>query len=337
MTDDILSQAEVESLLSALEPASEPPTEEPLAPAPAPRPVLTKKVAHYEFKRPERVGKEPMRCLQKLHECFSQNVSDALSSLMRRIVHVKLTSVDQLTYSEFVFSLESPTCFIVVRADSLDQVLTLDINPMIFFPMIDRLLGGKGASTTLAKRPLTEIETQLVPHITTPLLSELSRVWADVLDLQMHVDRVESNPQLVQAIPPNEVVVVVGFEVTLGENRGMMNLCLPYSSIQQAVAALTDERRFGGTIGSAAEANQLRRRIDQSELSLTVKLAQQKIALTQLLDLRVGDIITTDNPVKSPLVVEVEGIAKFRGEPGALNGRKAIQIQDVVLNKPSSG
>src|SRR6187455_2676764 len=115
MADEVLSQAEVESLLTAMEAqGSAAVAEAALSPAPGASRGSARsrdKVMLYDFKRPERVGKEQMRALQSLHEGFGRNFGAALSALLRSIVEVKLTSVDQLTYSEFVFSLENPTCF----------------------------------------------------------------------------------------------------------------------------------------------------------------------------------------------------------------------------------
>ena len=152
MTDEVLSQVEVESLLSAMEARS------PQSPAQAP-PALggrsrrsREKIAPYDFKRPERVGKEQMRALQSLHEGFGRNFGAALSALLRSIVEVKLTSVDQLTYSEFVFSLENPTCFNLLTAKPLDGNLVLDINPSILYPIINRLLGGGKETGVVARR-----------------------------------------------------------------------------------------------------------------------------------------------------------------------------------------
>ena len=146
---DVLSQAEVENLLNAMEdakaPASAAPAVAPVASAAA-APVDNRpreKVTPYDFKRPERVGKEQMRALQTMHEGFGRNFGAALSALLRTIVEVKLTSVDQLTYSEFVFSLENPTCFNLISAEPLEGQLILDINPSLLFPIIDRLLGGR--------------------------------------------------------------------------------------------------------------------------------------------------------------------------------------------------
>src|SRR5262245_58471181 len=190
-------------------------------------------VIPYNFKHPQRVGKEQMRALQTLHDSFARNFGAALSGLLRSIVEVKLTSVDQLTYSEFVFSLENPTCFNLLKAEPLEGHLILDINPSIVFPIIDRLLGGGLDTAPPLRRPLTEIELRLVTRLTGLFLEEFRRAWDNVLDLRLSVQRVESNPQLVQVVPPGEVVVLVSFEITLGEARGMMNLCIPFNSIER--------------------------------------------------------------------------------------------------------
>src|SRR5690242_14959651 len=231
MTKDVLSQAEVESLLSSIEGAAADAQIAATRKAPADR--SREKTVVYDFKRPERVGKEQMRALQTMHEGFGRNFGARLSTMLRSIVDVKLTSVDQLTYSEFVFSLENPTCFNLLRAEPLEGNLILDINPSILYPIIDRLLGGGRESGPLARRPLTDIELRLVRRITDLFLEELHRAWENVLDLRLEVIRVESNPQLVQIVPPNEVVVLISFELTVGEVRGMMNLCIPFNSIER--------------------------------------------------------------------------------------------------------
>ena len=113
MADEVLSQAEVENLITAMESQAArnavAQAEAGLRSAGKPTSRIREKVVPYDFKRPERVGKEQMRALQSLHEGFGRNFGAALSALLRSIVEVKLTSVDQLTYSEFVFSLENPT------------------------------------------------------------------------------------------------------------------------------------------------------------------------------------------------------------------------------------
>src|SRR3972149_11737756 len=100
MGGDVLSQTEVETLLSAMATggaqaiaaleAAKP--EAPGRPGLAPtRP--REKITPYDFKRPERVGKEQMRALQTLHDGFSRNFAAGLSAMLRSMVGGKSTSV----------------------------------------------------------------------------------------------------------------------------------------------------------------------------------------------------------------------------------------------------
>lgn len=340
MPEEVLSQAEVESLLSAMDAGgTRVPPLAPAAGAGAASPPLAlgtarnrEKVSPYDFKRPERVGKEQMRSLQSLHEGLGRNFGAAMSALLRTIVEVKLTSVDQLTYSEFVFSLENPTCFNLLRAEPLEGHLILDVNPSILYPIIDRLLGGGKEMGTAARRPLTEIELRLVSRITQLFLNELRQAWANVVPLKLWVERVESNPQLIQIVPPNEVVVLVSFELSMGETRGMINLCIPFNSIERLSAKLSSNNwaTYGKNEQSPQSVAAISKQIDRSLVELIATLAETKITTGDLLGLRVGDIITTDKDVQSPLQIAVQGVPKFQASAGALKGQKAIRIETAV-------
>jgi len=342
MADEVLSQAEVENLITAMESqaarASAAQAESGAARGPNPRAVRTReKVVPYDFKRPERVGKEQMRALQSLHEGFGRNFGAALSALLRSIVEVKLTSVDQLTYGEFVFSLENPTCFNLLRAEPLEGNLILDINPSILYPIMDRLLGGGKEAGPVSRRPLTEIELRLVGRITSLFLHELKHAWDGVLPLKLSVDRVESNPQLVQIVPPNEVVVLISFELMLGELRGMINLCIPFNAIERVSSRLASNSwvTYGKSSATAQTRAELGKRLDEAEVELVVTLAETKITTGDLIGLRVGDIITTDKDIRQPLEVAIEGSTKFQASAGAFKGCKAIRI-DVPLTPPNA-
>ncbi|MGQ9575851.1 MAG: flagellar motor switch protein FliM [Thermoguttaceae bacterium] len=335
MSGDVLTQAEVESLLSAMAASGE--AAAPGAPGMPGEPAGLKareKIVPYDFKRPERVGKEQMRALQTLHEGFGRNFAAGLSAMLRSMVEVKLTSVDQLTYSEFVFSLENPTCFNLLKAEPLEGNLILDINPSILYPIVDRLLGGGREPAIMARRPLTEIELRIVSRITNLFLDELHHAWENVLDLHLEVVRVESNPQLAQIVPPNEVVVVISFELALGEIRGMMNLCIPYNSIERISGKLSANSwvAYGRRAATPESIEQISRTLRSSLVGVHVRLASTRITAGELIGLRVGDVVTTQKDVHSPLLVFVEGVPKFRARPGVFKGHKAIRIEEVIAN-----
>jgi flagellar motor switch protein FliM len=328
MTGDVLSQAEVESLLTAMD-SREPDV---IADAATSRIRHRDKISPYDFKRPERVGKEQMRSLQTMHEGFGRNFGASLSALLRTIVEVKLTSVDQLTYSEFVFSLENPTCFNLINAAPLEGQLILDINLSLLFPIIDRLLGGGTDPNSVVRRPLTEIEMRLVSRITDLFCREMKHAWENVLELELAIDRVESNPQLVQIVPPNEVVVLIGFELSIGEARGMMNFCIPFNAIERIAPRLSANSwvSYGKKTATPENIKRISSQLSNALVEVVVDLAETSISTSDLIGLRVGDIIATEKDIERPLVVSVEGRPKFQAKAGAFKGRKAIQVVGLV-------
>jgi flagellar motor switch protein FliM len=328
MSGDVLSQAEVESLLSAMDSREG----DVIADAAVSRIRHRDKISPYDFKRPERVGKEQMRSLQTMHEAFGRNFGASLSALLRTIVELKLTSVDQLTYSEFVFSLENPTCFNLINAAPLEGQLILDINLSLLFPIIDRLLGGGNDQSAPVRRPLTEIELRLVSRITDLFCSEMKHAWENVLELNLSIDRVESNPQLVQIVPPNEVVVLISFEISLGDARGMMNLCIPFNSIERISNRLSANSwvSYGKKSATTENIQRISSQLSDAVVEVVVDLAETNISTSDLIGLRVGDIIATEKDVARPLVVSIEGQPKFHAQPGAFKGRKAIQVVGLI-------
>lgn len=291
------------------------------------------KVTPYDFKRPERVGKDQMKALQTLHEGFGRKFAAALSAILRTIVDVKLTGVDQLTYSEFTFSLPNPSCFNLIRAEPLEGNLILDINPSIIFPMIDRLLGGGKEKTSPLQRPLTAIEMRLVARISQLFLAEMKIAWENVVDLDLSVVQTESNPQLIQIVPPNEVVVVVAFEVVMAETRGAVNLCIPYNAFERVSAKFSSNNwmSYGNRKQATPQSiKKISKSIRDMRVEMKVKLAQSKIAMHELLHLRVGDVICTEKNVHSPLLVSIEGIPKYWAKPGVYKGFTAIQVEDII-------
>jgi flagellar motor switch protein FliM len=329
---DVLSQAEVEALLAALETggsvakaaagqASEPIEREPL---PA-------DVTLYDFKRPERVSKEHMRGLQTIHEGFSRNFGASLSGFLRAIVDVKLVSVDQLTYSEFVFSLENPTCYAILTCAPLDGHVVVEINSSIVYPIIDRLLGGGSTSVHIPSRPLTEIETRLIRRVLEHLVSDLRSAWSIVLPVNFQLDRIESNPQLVYIVPPNEVVVLVSVEIAIADLRGMINLCIPFNVIEPVMNTLAANTwvTYARHHKDQGKQDVVLRGLGTAPVELIAYLGETTLTARDVVHLHVGDLIMIDKPADSEVLISVGNQPKFRAEPAQYRGRLAVRLTRV--------
>lgn len=330
---DVLDQSEIDALLAAVDSGEVEEEDNSIQIFSRHRRDLENvEVRPYDFKRPERVSKDQMRALQTLHESFARNFGAALSGFLRTIVEVKVANCEQMTYAEFISGLPNPTSFNLMQAKPLEGQMCLEISPLIIYPIIDRLLGGTNSELFIPQRPMTLIETRLISKVTTRGLAALAEAWAGMKQLNFEITATESNPQLVQIVPPNEVVVVIGFEVKMANRAGTMNLCIPYNVIEPIVEDLSSQNWFNTPkSGSGQEMKQrIAGTLSRAGLVVTGLLAETTITLRDLMNLSVGDIVTTDRPAGSPVVLCVESEKSFLGNIGQFKGQRAVKVSRAV-------
>ncbi len=330
---DILDQSEVDALLAAVDSGTiEEEHRESRVFSRHRREGENAEVRSYDFKRPERVSKDQMRALQTLHETFARNFGASLSGFLRTIIEVKVATCEQMTYSEFISSLPNPTSFNLIQSDKLEGQMCLEISPLIIYPIIDRLLGGTSTDLFIPQRPMTLIETRLIGNVTNRGLSALSEAWASVKAMVFSISATESNPQLVQIVPPNEVVVVLGFELKMSNRAGTMNLCIPYNVMEPVIEDLSAQSWFSSMKNTKSKAieGQITRGLGRAGLSVIGMLAETSITLDDLINMAPGDLIMSDKPANQPVVLCVEGERKFLAQIGQFKGKRALRVTRAI-------
>src|ERR1043165_4047844 len=233
-----------------------------------------------------------------------------------------------MTYSEFISGLPHPTSLNLIGSDKLDGQMCLEISPLIIYPIIDRLLGGTSQDLFIPQRPMTLIETRLISNVTNRGLTALAEAWASIKQLEFKVAATESNPQLVQIVPPNEVVVVVGFELKMSNRAGTMNLCIPYNVIEPVIDELSAQSWFSAAKnqGTKPIEEQITRGLSRAPLTVTGMLATTTITLRDLMEMQPGDLVVTEKPANQAVVLCVEGERKFLAHIGQFKGKRALRI-----------
>jgi flagellar motor switch protein FliM len=334
---EVLEQNEIDALLNSTEaddPADLAPDGENDASSslaggasgqPAPPPL---EADSYDFKRPERVSPDQITALSTMHEACARDLVAMFSGLLRTNVDVRVIGVQQLTYGEFVSALSNPTCITVLQAPPLETRMCIEFSPMIVYPFIDRLLGGNNSGTTfIPQRPLTAIEWRLIGKVVDRTLDHLSDAWRKLVEVRFEATQTESNPRLVNVAAPTDIVVFITFEIRLGETVGTMSLCVPFNAIEPVLGGIC-QRSWICEPRPATDTQQKRlfRNLAKSPVDLTAYLGQTTIRLSDLRDLRPGDLIPLEKQPDNDLILRIAGRNKFAGKIGQVRGRRALRI-----------
>ena len=190
-----------------------------------------KEVKFYDFRHPERFLPSHLRLLKMIHEDFARILCTAYAFRLRTNVSTHLLSIDQLTCGEFIRNVNNPTTIAVIDLGISDGSALFEIDRSITFAIIDKLFGGLG-ETSRIERELTEIEHAVMKKVITGMINNLQQAWSKVIDVKPFLKEIETNSRFVQIIPDGEMVVLVKLEMNIGEVMGMINICIPYSTLE---------------------------------------------------------------------------------------------------------
>ncbi|MFW5624525.1 MAG: flagellar motor switch protein FliM, partial [Campylobacter hyointestinalis] len=289
-----------------------------------------KQVIIYDFKRPNRVSKEQLRAVKGIHDKLARNLASQISSIMRSIVEIRLHSVDQMTYGEFLMSLPSPTSFNVFSIKPLDGNCVLEINPSIAFPMIDRLLGGNGDGFE-SNRELTDIEINLLDAILRIMMQRLKESWSMITDMYPNVEAKESSPNVVQIVSQNEIVIMVVMEIIIGNSSGMINLCYPVIYLEPILSRLANrDIMLGETSAKKSRNKELKTLIGRAEVLYEAILGKTVISVNEFLNLKEGDILRLDRSADDKAIVCIDKKDVFLAQIGLHRFRKSIKIEELI-------
>ena len=324
MVDEVLSQSEIDALLSALS-TGEMNAEE------LKQEEEDKKIRVYDFKRALRFSKDQVRSIGRIHENYARLLTTFFSGQLRTYVNISVASVDQIPYEEFIRSVPRTTILNVFRMDPLDGTLIMEINPNIAYTMLDRLLGGQGNTESIMNE-LTEIETVIMTQLfekTSPILKE---AWASLIDVDPILDDFENNPQFLQMVSPNETVIVVSFNTTIGDVSGMINICIPHMVLEPIIPKLSVHYQMQtSTIKGDLEAvKKISKNLQQSSIEMKAILGETRININQFLHLMKDDFITLDKTVNDPLLLLLNDVPKFNVQLGKVGNYVSVQVLEEI-------
>jgi len=202
------------------------------------------------------------------------------------------------------------------------------MEPRLVFTAVDNFFGGGGQFYNKVEgREFTPTEMRIIRLILEMIFKDFTEAWKPVMDLNFEYINSEVNPQFANIVSPSEIVVISTIHVELEGGGGDINIAMPYSMIEpirELLDAVTSDR--GEVDGRWQEA--LRMEIMRSEVTLSSKLVEKEMFISDVIELKKGDVIPIDMP--ETVLLEIEQVPVFRGKLGLSDGNYAIEILEKV-------
>jgi len=328
MTDNFLSQDEVDALLEGIQDVVVPAAaRQPTEGRPAPNGAAD--VRPYDLANQERIVRGRMPMLEIINERFGRLLQAALLDFLHCSVEVSMGPVRIYKYSTFIADLPVPANINLVQMKPLRGSALVAFDSALVFLFVDNLFGGNGRfNTPIEGRDFTQAEQRIIRRILGIVLDTLGKSWQSVYPVQFEYIRSEMNPLFANITPPNEVVVATTFTIQLGPVSGQMHLCTPYSMIEPIRNLLASNLKEETLDMDKRWIRLMTQQIQTAEVEIVATLGTARSTLGAILNLKAGDLIPL--AIGENVEATVDGVPVMSCGYGKLNGQYALRIEKLI-------
>jgi flagellar motor switch protein FliM len=325
---EVLSQQEIDQLLNKVKSGKKEEEE-----------VVLKnsdnEVIPFDFRLPNRISKNQLRTIRNINENFAESFGSFLVTKLQSMVTIKVTTVDQIYYSEYILSVPNPACLFTFEISNTDIKGILEINADLALTLVDRLLGGNGNGNKQSKL-ITPIEQKVISSVVEKIMMDLKKAWQVVGNFDFKIERFEPDIDFAQITTQSESVLLISFEILIGDQAYMMNICFATYAFDLILNKLSSQKlssirpmKYEGTTSVEIITSHLYKTL----IPITVEFGKAKITVHDLVDLENGDIIELDTNINDEHPVKIGNKILFYGRAGVLNKHKAIKVTKKIKSE----
>ena len=319
MVDQILTQEEIDALLSAMDKGD--------VDLRAQEKKKTKAVS-YSLTTQNIILRDQFYALEEVYDKFVTLMNQMLSSTLQRPIEVEFVSAEMVKYQKFIGEFSSPISLQIFTMQPLVGSALLAIESSLVFSLIDCMFGGNGKPTTTV-RDFTIIEERMIKKLTCEILSKLEDAWGTVYRIKLSLKKTETRPEFLHLLAPDDSMVDIVFSIRGEEFSGNMHLGISYLTLEPIKERLSakylQKKEMEHTWDS-----QLKKLLQDTPITLIAELGRTTKTVGHLLDLHVNDIIKLDKGPEDLITVSVDHVSKFIGHPGIIKGNRAVEIARLL-------
>lgn len=320
MSEKILSQDEIDALLSAMDKGEVELVEDE-------KEEVEVKTFDLTSQRVMLRGKYEI--LEEVYDKYVNMLVDFLSSFLQKNIEVKIISTEMVKFGEFIQSFSNPTGFYIFNMKPLIGSSLLAIEPNLVFSLIDCMFGGNGKPLNNI-RAFTFIEQKMMEKLANEILNNFEKAWEIAIKLNINLKKTETKPEFVHLANPNDMMIIIVFSIKGSAFEGNLHLCLPYLMLEPIKDKLSSTY-LREKDAENAFSSQIQKALYDTKVKITAELGKTSYTIKDIINLEVGDIIPLKKGPQDIVTINVEDVPKYSGTPGIVKGNRAIQLVKMSL------
>jgi len=283
-----------------------------------------------DFRKIGGIDKARLAPLVAAGEVFARGFTQAFQGKLGLAGETTLQSTEQMPCRKFVEK-TAGSYLVSLQLGAQVEIALIQIDSMLLFPVVDRLLGGSGGPSELS-REATDIEDHIAKDFVRLMCHELQVAWKD-FDVSVSMGTRQLPSQLQATFSATDNALVFSFSVNMESAGGGFQLLLPIASLGAFLGANTT------SAGEVSRKGTMNAKFAEKALDWTfgldLMLLGGKLRATDLLNLSVGKILLLGVSVRTPGILKIGGHDVFEAVPVRNGQRRGAQLLDRLPQNQS--
>jgi flagellar motor switch protein FliM len=252
----------------------------------------------------------------------------SLGAFLGRLPEVRVRAIELLKFARVTARLPRPLALELFRMPPLRGQGMLVIGPSLAATLLEVSFGGApGRRAASTGRDFSTLEQRVLERVGTRVLHDLREAFRPLAAVEFGGLRSESNPLFALVAAPEDLVLMVELSVGLGDGgEGELSICFPNAALDPLRDRLQAGAPGEGDAPGAGFGDRLRATLAAVELELSVELGSHRMRVQDVLRLAPGDVISLRTGREGPVLVRIEGRARFLGAPGVQGSSNAVRV-----------
>ncbi len=261
---------------------------------------------------------------------FCRLYSTSLANQLQRTFSITRTSLGSFEFQKFMAERHTPGAIGILDMHPLKHGSLMILDPTLSFSLIEIMLGASAdLESPSLDRQLTTIELNILKTIISDACNDLNKAFIQLLELDTTLIKVENKARLVSIVEPEAEVIVGTFLAKVGDYSGEIHMIFPFATLEPLREPLRELLSIT-TATTSTWQNVLEDEVQDISATITAQSGTIALNVKQVLNMKVGDIVSISYDPNTLLKVLVEEKSKFTAVPGTHNGKKAISLTGVI-------
>ncbi|WP_457639029.1 flagellar motor switch protein FliM [Persephonella sp.] len=317
MSDEFLSQEEIDALLGGGTEEKEETEEKP-------------DIAPFDFSEVEHIKKGGLPGFELIFERWIKVFREESRKLLPQINMVMKDNIYITRFQNFMLKIPLPSSYTIFSMRPLKESALLVIDSRLVFTVISVLFGGPAKPFKVEGREFTKLEMRVVEDFINAALKTYEQVWDAFYPIMIEIRSIELNPSLARIVSPNEKVIIVECKMDIDGYEAPFYFCFPQSMFLPIKDIVYSQVAFAE---DPVWRKNIEEKVKKINVRLELELVKMKMKIKDILEWEEGTELTLFVSPEEEFRLYVEDKHKFYAKLGKLNDKYAAMITKPVFEE----